>query len=153
MKKLIVLILLLLPIFTFGQIRVLDVGDGWKTKVESALQVIKKTDREKYKNLTTYCKEIGFWNGNFSTTEDGNKIILSRKELNNESVNNIACAIVHESRHLMLEKAQTKWDENFQEFMCYDYELNFAKKIPNIEKWLLLHIEKMRNKYAKIISV
>lgn len=152
MKKLIVLILLLLPIFTFGQIRVLDVGDGWKTKVESALQVIKKTDREKYKNLTTYCKEIGFWNGNFSTTEDGNKIILSRKELNNKSINNIACAIVHESRHLMLEESGVGWDENFQEFMCYDYELKFAKKVPNIEKWLLNHIRDMRNKYAKIIS-
>ena len=32
MKKLIVLTLLLLPNFIFGQIRVLDVGDGWKSQ-------------------------------------------------------------------------------------------------------------------------
>jgi hypothetical protein len=152
MKKLIVLILLLLPNFIFGQIRVLDVGDGWKSKVESALQVIKKYDKDKYENVNSYCKEIGFWNGNFSTTEDGNKIILSKKELSHGSINNIACAIVHESRHLMIEKSGAGWDENFQEFMCYDYELTFAKKIPNIEKWLLDHIKAMRNKYAKIIS-
>lgn len=152
MKNLIVFILLLLPNLIFGQIKILDVGDGWKAKVESALQVIKKTDKEKYEKLTVYCKEIGFWNGNFSTTEDGNKIILSKKELTHGSINNIACAIVHESRHLMLEKSGVGWDENFQEFMCYDYELDFAKKIPNIEKWLLDHIKIMRNKYAKIIS-
>jgi hypothetical protein len=151
MKNLIVIFLLLLPNLVFGQIKVLDVGDGWKNKVELALQVIKKYDPEKYNKLITYCDEIGFWGGSFSTTE-GNKIILSRTELNNKSINNIACALVHESRHIMLEKSGTTWDENFQEFMCYDYELNFALKIPNIENWLLDHIRIMRNKYAKIIS-
>jgi hypothetical protein len=151
MKKLIVLFVLLLPNLLFGQIKVLDVGDGWKNKVELALQVVKKYDQEKYNKLVTYCKEVGFWNGKYSTTE-GDKIILSRIELNNKSINNIACTLVHESRHIMLEKSGTKWDENFQEFMCYDYELNFALKIPNIENWLLDHIRIMRNKYAKIIS-
>jgi len=152
MKKLIVLLLLLLPNFTFGQIKIIDVGNGWKNKVESALVVIKKYDQEKYDKLIQNCKEIGFWNGKFSTTENGDKIILSRLEMENKSINNIACAIVHESRHLMLEKSKTGWDENFQEFWCYDYELNFALKIPNLEKWLLEHIRFMRNKYAKIIS-
>jgi len=151
MKKLIVLFLILIPNLVFGQIKVLDVGDGWKNKVELALQVVKKYDQEKYNKLTTYCSEIGFWGGSYSTTE-GDKIILSKIELNNKSINNIACALVHESRHIMLEKSGTTWDKNFQEFMCYDYELNFALKIPNVEKWLLDHIRIMRNKYAKIIS-
>lgn len=131
----------------------MDVGDGWKTKVEMALELIKNYDDEKYQQITNHCKEIGYWNGQFSTTEDGNKIILSRKEMDNNSINNIACAIVHESRHLMLDKSESKWDENFQEFMCYDYELNFAIKIPNIEKWLIDHIIYMREKYVKIISL
>jgi hypothetical protein len=153
MKKLIVLLLLLLPNLSFGEIKIIDVGNGWKNKVEDALVVIKKYDSEKYNKLVENCKEIGFWGGKFSTTESGDKIILSRSEMNDGSINNIACAIVHESRHLMLEKSQTTWDENLQEFWCYDYELNFALKIPNIEKWLLEHIRFMRNKYAKIISI
>lgn len=153
MKKLIVFTLFLLSNLLNAQVRVMDVGDGWKTKVETALELIKTYDTEKYQQIINYCEEIGYWNGQFSTTEDGNKIILSRKEMENNSINNIACAIVHESRHLMLEKSDSKWDENFQEFMCYDYELNFANKIPNIEKWLLDHIISMRDKYVKIISL
>jgi len=153
MKNLLVFYFFLIPLFTFGQIRVLDVGDGWKIKVESALDVIKKTDLEKYDRVIIHCEEIRFWNGNFSTTEDGNKIILTKKELDYGSINNIACTIVHESRHLMLEKLQTEWDEDFQEFMCYNYELNFAVKIDNIEKCLIEHITNTRNKYAKIITL
>lgn len=153
MKKLILVTMFFIPILINGQIMVMDVGNGWKNKVENSLQLIKKYDLEKYNNLIENCKEIGYWNGEFSTTENGDKIILSRTEMNNSSVNNIACAIVHESRHLMLEKTQTPWDENFQEFMCYDYELNFAMKIPSIEKWLLDHIRIMRDKYCKIVSI
>lgn len=153
MRKLIVITLFLLTNLLNAQIRIMDVGDGWKTKVEMALEVVKNYDEEKYQQINNHCDEIGYWNGQFSTTEDGNKIILSRKEMDNNSINNIACAIVHESRHLMLEKSESKWDENFQEFMCYDYELNFAKKIPNIEKWLIDHIISMREKYVKIISL
>lgn len=153
MKNFLVFSFFLVPLFTFAQIRVLDVGNGWNVKVWSALEVIKKTDLEKYDRVIIHCKEIGFWNGNFSTIEDGNKIILSKTELDYGSINNIACTIVHESRHLMLEKSQTKWDKDFEEFMCYDYELNFAMKIDNIEKWLIEHIIDTRNKYAKIISL
>lgn len=153
MKTFVVLSFFLIPLFTFAQIRVLDIGNGWKTKVESALDVIKNTDLEKYDRVIIHCKEIGFWDGNFSTTEGGNKIILSKAELDYGSINNIACTIVHESRHLIIEKSQTKWDKDFEEFMCYDYELNFAMKIDNIEKWLIEHIIHKRNKYAKIISL
>ena len=71
--------------------------------------------------------------------------------MNHNSINNIACILVHESRHLMIESGNPKWDENFIEFMCYDYELNFAKKIPNIESWIIQHISSMREKYLKII--
>ena len=67
--------------------------------------------------------------------------------MNHISVNNIACILVHESRHLMIEKADPKWDENFIEFMCYDYELNFAKKIPNMENWQKIQLGDQINEY------
>lgn len=152
MKKLFVIIFYIFSFIAKGQIMVIDAGDGWKSKVDSAISIIQKYDSNAYGNLINYCKEIGYWNGDFSTTEEGSKIIISRKEMNHISVNNIACILVHESRHLMIEKADPKWDENFIEFMCYDYELNFAKKIPNMENWVLQHITSMREKYVKIIQ-
>jgi len=152
MKKMIVITLVCLSFITKGQILVIDAGEGWKPKVDSALTVIQTHDTHSYENLVRYCKEIGYWNGDYSTTEEGSKIIISRKEMNNKSINNIACVLVHESRHLMIERANPKWDENFIEFMCYDYEFNFARKIPNIENWLIQHIISMREKYLNIIQ-
>ena len=43
-------LLLYVFIFTplFGQIKITDVGDGWKGKIEQALDTIQKYDIEKY---------------------------------------------------------------------------------------------------------
>jgi hypothetical protein len=41
------LILLILSSYSFSQIRITDVGDGWKGKVEQALDTVQKYDIEK----------------------------------------------------------------------------------------------------------
>ena len=41
MKKLLsVLLFLFISIYSFGQLKITDVGDGWKNKVDSALKII-----------------------------------------------------------------------------------------------------------------
>jgi len=48
MRIWILLILLTLSSYSFSQIKITDVGDGWKGKVEQALDTIQKYDIEKY---------------------------------------------------------------------------------------------------------
>lgn len=130
------LILILYAQFSFGQIKIDDVGDGWKGKVQQALDTIKKYDCPKYNLLTQQCKGIGYWLGSFSTTE-GNKILISTSDIKFSSINNIAAILVHESMHLFFIK--NKLDQIKEEKICYDYELNFLLKIPNVEPWLIKH--------------
>jgi hypothetical protein len=46
MKK--ILFILLLSITSYGQIKIDDVGTGWKVKVEQALLIIQNNDTEAY---------------------------------------------------------------------------------------------------------
>ena len=121
----------------FGQIKITDVGDGWKGKVEQALDTIKKYDTEKYKLVIESCMVIGYWNESFSTTEGDTTILISTKDMNFNNIYNIAAILVHESIHLYIKQLYIKIPPNKEEVITYKYELDFLKKIPNVDQWLI----------------
>jgi hypothetical protein len=132
---------LLLYMFTFtsifGQIKITDVGDGWKGKVEQALDTIKKYDTEKYNLVIGSCMLVGYWNESFSTTEGDTTILISTKDMNFNNIYNIASILVHESMHLYIKQLYIKVPPNKEEVLVYQYELDFLKKIPNVDQWLI----------------
>ena len=121
----------------FGQIKITDVGDGWKGKVEQALDTIKKYDTEKYKLVIESCMVIGYWNESFSTTEGDTTILISTKDMNFNNIYDIAAILVHESMHLYIKQLYIKIPPNKEEVITYKYELDFLKKIPNVDQWLI----------------
>jgi hypothetical protein len=121
----------------FGQIKITDVGDGWKGKVEQALDTIKKYDTEKYNLVIESCMVIGYWNESFSTTEGDTTILISTKDMNFNNIYNIAAILVHESMHLYIKQLYIKIPPNKEEVITYKYELDFLKKIPNVDQWLI----------------
>jgi hypothetical protein len=139
-KNALISILLLIYLPIHSQIKIDDVGDGWKGKVESALVLIEKTDQSAYNDVIKYCNHISFWTGNHSTTQYPKSIIISTKDMKINSINNLACLIVHESQHLKINAKSIILTEEEEELYCYRYEYEFAKKIINIEDWLINHI-------------
>lgn len=150
MKWLLAILTLFLSLNTSAQIRVDDVGDGWKSRVDSALELIKVYDPQKYNILTTYCDHIGYWNGNFSTTEGPSMILISTREMKAGNINNIAAVLVHESLHLYYLTSVVKIDEHAEEANCYAYELDFLYHIPDVEYWLIDHAKKQIKSYTKL---
>ena len=51
LKNALISLFIFLPILGFSQIKIDDVGDGWKMKVDSAVSVIKNSDPDKYNIL------------------------------------------------------------------------------------------------------
>lgn len=121
----------------FGQIKITDVGDGWKGKVEQALDTIKKYDTEKYNLVIGSCMLVGYWNESFSTTEGDTTILISTKDMDFNNIYNIASILVHESTHLYIKQLYIKVPPNKEEVLAYQYELDFLKKIPNVDQWLI----------------
>ena len=142
MKHLVVILLLLITNIVVGQVKIDDVGDGWVNKVNQALKLIKQIDSEKYDTLIEVCDHITFWNGNFSTTENDHTIMISQADILRGSVNNVAAVLVHESRHLYFRKNGIKLKEIDEETMAYLYELQFLKKIPGVEQFLIDNAKK-----------
>ena len=141
--KSLVLILLTLPNFLFSQIKIDKAGDGWDQKIDSALQLIKRTDLEKYQLLDSVCGKIEFWSSGFSSNEGkyGEKgiILVAVKDVKLNSINNLAVVLVHESLHLhVLQKGYIIIPEQ-EEAWCYRYELDFINKLHNPEPWLKQH--------------
>jgi len=126
----------------FSQITIDDVGDGWKSKVESALELIKITSPDHFAEVQRNCSRITFWIGNFSTTTDSSTVMICRKDININSINNLACVIIHESHHLYIQKNNIVLSSAKEELDCYYYEMEFVKKLPNPEEWLVKHIIK-----------
>jgi hypothetical protein len=120
----------------FAQIKVTDAGDGWKAKVDSAIQLIKDTDSVSYQLLIDNCKTIDYTLGNFSTTYTPHTISISVRDLKLNSLNNIACILVHESYHLYLFKQGASLDPHREEYICYMKEYEFICKLPYVESWL-----------------
>ena len=141
--KSLLLILLTLPSLLFSQIIVDKAGDGWDSKIDSALQLIKKTDIKKYQLLDSVCGKVEFWSSGFSSNEGkyGEKgiILVAVKDVKLNSINNLAVVLVHESLHLhVLQKGYIIIPEQ-EEVWCYRYELDFIDKLPNPEPWLKQH--------------
>jgi hypothetical protein len=136
-------------IYSFGQIKVADVGDGWKNKVDSAISIIQKYDQEKYDFLIEACKNIGYWNGTFSTTEGDSIITIAVNDIKGPNIYNISAILVHESMHLYIKQLNDKLDPNNEEALCYKYELNFLMKIPDVDPWLISNAVRMIQYYEK----
>jgi hypothetical protein len=132
---------------SFSQIKVADVGDGWKNKVDSAISIIQKYDPEKYAMLLETCQSIGYWNGGFSTTEGDTMITIAVNDVKNPNLYNIAAILVHESMHLYIKQLYSKLDPRREELLCYTYELNFLMKIPGVDPWLIQNALKMIEYY------
>ena len=114
-----------------------DVGDGWKAKVEQALIVIQTNDIEAYDMVKKHCKKISYLVSTFSTTQDGDTVLITTNDINAKSINNIAAIIVHESFHLKALHDNYGLTEQEEESKAYDFELKFLQKIPNVEEWLI----------------
>lgn len=142
MKQLLVCLISLIPFLTFSQIRIDDIGDGWKAKVEQALTVIQQTDCEKYDLLMATCKHISYSTATFATTESGTTILIPRREIVIGNINDIAAILVHESLHLYMLQNKLIMPEADEEVLCYAYELEFLLQIPGVETWLLDHARK-----------
>jgi hypothetical protein len=146
--KLLVVCLSFLPFLSFSQIQIDDVGDGWKGKVEQALATVKQYDTEKYNLLIESCTHISYSLLSFSTTENGNTILISQKQIIAGNINDLAATLVHESLHLFILKNKLKMPENYEEVVCYTYELEMLLKIPNVEPWLVNHATKQIEFYS-----
>jgi hypothetical protein len=151
-NALIGILFLLLPYVSFGQIKVDEVGDGWKGKVDSALAIIKEYDQSSYSEVNTYCNHISFWLGNFSTTQCPSSIIIAVDDIKINSTNNLACLIVHETVHLKLHAKKVNISGNREELIAYTIERSFAEKIPNIEPWILRHIDNQIKLFTTLIK-
>lgn len=125
----------------FSQIKIDDVGDNWKLKVETSLLLIKQYDKPKYDSLMKYCNHITFWNGRYSTIEDSKTIMLSQLDMNTDYLYNVCCAIVHESYHLKYYNQPN--DKNCEEYLAYQYEIEFIKRLEQPLPWLHEHALRM----------
>lgn len=143
MKGLFLTSLLFITNLAYSQIKIDKAGNGWDLKIDSALQLIKKTDTEKYQLLDSVCERVEFWSSGFSSNEGsyGKKgtILVAIKDVQLNSINNLAVVLVHESLHLhVLQKGYIIIPEQ-EEAWCYRYELDFIDKLDNPEPWLKQH--------------
>ena len=148
-KNALILFFILITGSLFSQITIDDVGDGWKLKVDSALTLIKNITPDYYKEVSEYCKHVTYWMGGFSTTQDSSTVMISTKDIRLNSINNLACLIIHETHHLYILNKDIKLSEPKEELECYLWEFNFLKKIPDSEYWLKAHVIKCINHYSQ----
>lgn len=139
-KNALAALLIFLPLFSFSQIKVSDVGDGWKAEVDSAINLIKRVDSTNYKILIGNCKEIEFIVGSISSTKPPYTIAINTGDLKRQSVNNIASLLVHESYHLYIYNNNIILTPNAEELVCYTREYEFLCRLSGIESWLLSHV-------------
>ena len=130
MKGLVINLFLFLAVPCFAQIKIDKAGDGWDLKVDSAIQLIKKVDIDKYKMLDTNCSQVSFMIS---------PIYIAVADLKLNSINNIAVVLVHESLHLYIAKKGIEMIPEKEETFCYMYELSFIKNLENPEPWLIEH--------------
>jgi hypothetical protein len=143
MSKVLIFLLFLFPLYSYGQIKIDKAGDGWDLKIDSALSLIKTVDLQKYELLDSVCQEISFWVSDFSSNElskEGiGRIYVATGDVKLGSINNLAVVLVHESLHLLFLRKGLDLHPVLEENLCYRYELEFIKKLPNVEPWLELH--------------
>lgn len=147
-KNAITCILFAVPSLVFSQIKIDDVGDGWKSKVDSAIVLIKNTDPEKYQVLINNCERVEFIIGDHSTTLPPKTIVITVKDVQHPSINNIAAILVHESFHLKIWNANVKLTPKEEEKAAYTWEYDFLCKLPHVEDWLFLNAVNNIIKYS-----
>lgn len=143
MKHLMVILFTIFSHTLLAQIKIDQSGEGWKEMVESAILLIERTDPEKYEHLKNNVTKIGFWGGFYSSSE-GTEIVISRDDIQLNSVENIACVLIHESKHIELRNSNMSLGD--EECLCYLYELDFIKKL-NDPKFLLENCLYRLNQY------
>lgn len=133
------------PFSLSSQIKVDQGGDDWKGQTEKALEMIAKIDSSKVSIIYKNCDRISFWLGDYSSnyiTPDGEKIILvSISDMKLGSVENLAGVLIHEAVHLWILNNNVHTDPLSEEILCYSVEMDFMKKIPNVESWITDHIQ------------
>ena len=139
MVRLLSILFLLFPSFTYCQIDIDKAGDGWELKVDSALSIIKEYDSTKYQLLLMVCDKVEFWNGCYSTNDGNKSIIVSTGDVKLSSINNLASVLIHESLHLYYANHLHMMNDQEEENMCYRYEFSFIERLPNVESWLWTH--------------
>jgi hypothetical protein len=141
-----------MSISSYGQIKISDVGDGWKIQVEEAIELVQKTDPDSYKILIDNCKNIEFMIGTFSTTRPPHTIVINTMDLKKRSINNLAAILVHESYHLYYWNNDIQMEADLEELMCYKKEYSFLTKLPDVEDWLFLHTMKQIIHYTHLVT-
>ena len=142
------LLLLVIPLKIFGQIQIDQVGDNWQPQVAQALELIKKTDSTTYNFVMSHCKKISFWSGEFSTVEGNSTITIARGDMELNSIENIACIIVHESKHLEIIQLNLNLPLQYEECIAYLWELQFIEKMQGEPEWILGNCQDMISKLA-----
>jgi len=75
--------------------------------------------------------------------------MISTKDIRLNSINNLACIIIHETHHLYILNKGIKLTEPKEELECYLYELKFVNKLKDCEFWLKAHVIKCINHYSE----
>jgi hypothetical protein len=143
-----IIFLLFIPFLSFSQIKISDIAD-WKPKIERAIELIKETDPNKYSILIDNCDNIEFLIGDRSTTKPPKTIVINTKDMELNSINNIASVLVHESYHLYLYSRGENLDVNEEELICYKYEYDFLCRLKSVEGWLFKNVIDMIIFYNK----
>jgi hypothetical protein len=133
--------------YSISQINIADVGDGWKGKVQQALDTIQKYDTVKYNNIITKCNNIGYWNNSFATTEPPNTILIPTSEMNFGNIYNICAILIHESYHLLI--YGRNMNPNQEEYWAYSYELDFLMKVPNVDGWIIQNAQTKKETFSQ----
>jgi hypothetical protein len=149
----ILVLLFLFPVCSFSQPVIDDGGDNWKGKVSEALVKLSQYDDASHTIVTKSCDRISFWMGDFSsnvvTKEKERTILISTKEIQFGSINNLIAILLHESVHLWVIQHQVDLEHEDEEILCYSLELECLKRIPDVEPWLLQHAETQIQKHQK----
>ncbi len=112
MKQLLLCLSLTLSLTSFSQIKVDDVGEGWKDSVNAAILKIKDSDPFYHVFLNANCNHISYTMAAFSTTEGDSTILISTRQMKAGYVNDIAATLVHESLHLYLKRLKLNLSED-----------------------------------------
>ena len=147
MRNLLFFLFTLINFQLLSQIKIDQVGDNWQPKVEQAIRLIKKTDKQKYDYLIKHCKHITFFDGRFSTIEGTHTIVLGNFDMKSNSIENIASALVHETMHLIMVQNKIVLNEKEEECICYSYELSFLLNLPDCPEFLIKNCRRMLKSY------
>ena len=134
------ILFLLCNITLFGQVKIEGFNSSYQSQVESALLLIKEKDDFKYSRLIEFCKIIKYSESGTSRTENDSIIVIPQSVLGTESVNKIACSIIHETKRLELRIKKFGYTSKKEEYTCYAYEYAFSCRI-NCEDWLKEQIQ------------